>query len=730
MSILPHIPSHLLAAVRAVSGADVTPLLNTLNQPKAYANVPLPLVAQTAHPVKPRDIAYSIHVDAQPDNTAVQYDKSLSVARSILCPSCKGQPQTKCTGCKNRRAINHTTTYRFIIPAGTRHNTVLIAEGFGHADKHGVNGDFVITLKVRRDIDISKTIVVPPSDATKAEGYPLTYPRTILCPTCQGANIPCTECQNRVISQNHNLSVAVKTVLPQVLNQIPYGKGERSLIFDYPDQGHFHLATRSYGNLNLKVVIESPDQWDKQQPLIAFTNDEEINGPTYSLSLGNAMEGIFTFGGIGSGKTSGSLRLIAKALLRKGLGGLVLCVKKEEAGDWLNLCKKYNRLNDVIHITLDGPYVINALEYELASTGITENGVNLINTLTEIGGGQKSEGGSNEEWKQASKQLLRNVLDLLTLAGEPVSFRNIHNVRVSLPRTLQTATSDTFLAACYAHSLLLRATGAKHSDIQKDDLELVKHYLFNEWPSKEKMQTGITMMLTGIMDSFTRGQFAALFTQWGDERKKTISVTPDLALEGAIIIVDLPVATLGHAGRLGNILWKYLYQQAADRRGSGHKPSFCYADEYQKVFSIRDVDFQTTCRSLGIINISATQNIPNLMGTIGSEHHVNSLLGNYNTMIFHSNDEPKTNAWASELFGKIKKVTGSSSQRSKDQRDKVQISTTTNKGDAPAVEPTDFYKLKMGGKPHCTTEAYFFNKAISYKSGRSYAKLTIPQTFL
>ena len=71
-------------------------------------------------------------------------------------------------------------------------------------------------------------------------------------------------------------------------------------------------------------------QYDLDTVLYHFNGKEPF-------TIRNACEGIQIFGGIGSGKTSGSGASLAKSFLRNGMGGLVLCAKKDEVDTW----KKY-----------------------------------------------------------------------------------------------------------------------------------------------------------------------------------------------------------------------------------------------------------------------------------------------------------------------------------------------------------------------------------------------------
>ena len=56
---------------------------------------------------------------------------------------------------------------------------------------------------------------------------------------------------------------------------------------------------------------------------------------TDSFTLRDACQGVHVFGGIGSGKTTGSGQALAAAFLRAGMGGLVLAAKPDEVDRWV-----------------------------------------------------------------------------------------------------------------------------------------------------------------------------------------------------------------------------------------------------------------------------------------------------------------------------------------------------------------------------------------------------------
>jgi hypothetical protein len=52
------------------------------------------------------------------------------------------------------------------------------------------------------------------------------------------------------------------------------------------------------------------------------------------FTVADAQTGVAVFGATGSGKTTGPGQLLARAYLREGMGGLVLCAKADERPQW------------------------------------------------------------------------------------------------------------------------------------------------------------------------------------------------------------------------------------------------------------------------------------------------------------------------------------------------------------------------------------------------------------
>ena len=160
------------------------------------------------------------------------------------------------------------------------------------------------------------------------------------------------------------------------------------------------------------------------------------------------------FGGIGSGKTSGSGRLIAESYLRVGMGGLVLCTKPEEAQLWKDYAKRTNRTDDLIIFDQSGSYGFDFLRYEMKRPGrgggYTDNVVRLFTNIAESVQGGKLGQGENAYWLMAMQQLLRNAVDLLYTAKGEISVPLLLQIIQDAPRSIE----ETFTKEWQERSLV------------------------------------------------------------------------------------------------------------------------------------------------------------------------------------------------------------------------------------------------------------------------------------
>lgn len=138
----------------------------------------------------------------------------------------------------------------------------------------------------------------------------------------------------------------------------------------------------------------------------------------------DAVRGLQIFGGIGSGKSTGSGREIALSFLRNGYSGIVLTGKIDEKDAWVDYARETGRLNDIVIFEPGGKYKFNFLEYELnrdgtSGGGHTDNIVSLFLSIVKMGNRLDGSGdtvGKEPFWILAMERCLKAAVDLLKLA--------------------------------------------------------------------------------------------------------------------------------------------------------------------------------------------------------------------------------------------------------------------------------------------------------------------------
>ena len=246
-------------------------------------------------------------------------------------------------------------------------------------------------------------------------------------------------------------------------------------------------------------------------------------------------------------------------------------------------------------------------------------------------------------------------------------------------------------------------------------------YWLKEFPSlSPETRSSIVIHFTSMANSFLRGALSQLFSPEKSVQKTRLD--PELTHAGKIIILNLPVKLFNEIGQFAQVLYKHVWQRATERRdpdAPGQQPVFLWADEAQFFVNSNDMMFQTTARSAQAATVYLTQNISNYYAIMSGEKgkaETDSLLGNFQTKIFHANGDSVTNAWAADLIGKAweYRIDHSSSVSSRENTDTSSSQSSSYKETfSHQVLPKDFTVLKKGGEG-----ADFWVQGIIFQGGR------------
>ncbi len=178
----------------------------------------------------------------------------------------------------------------------------------------------------------------------------------------------------------------------------------------------------------------------KSVPLPRFHPATRIRelGDEEAFTIADAVTGVAGFGATGSGKTSGTGRFLALGYLGSDaeMGGIVLCAKPTEKGQWLDWAAEAGRSKDVKVFDVSGLQRFNFLDWESAQGsaggGLTINVVALLEEIITALEPEKG-GGDSEFWRDALHQLLTNAVELVLLAGYELSLSTLRDIVRSAP---------------------------------------------------------------------------------------------------------------------------------------------------------------------------------------------------------------------------------------------------------------------------------------------------------
>ena len=444
----------------------------------------------------------------------------------------------------------------------------------------------------------------------------------------------------------------------------------------------------------------------------------------------DACTGVMVFGMTGSGKSSGPLHKIANKFLTLNFGGVVFCAKPDECDTWIKYAKEAHREDDLLFLS---KLTFNYLDHESRRSGRgggqIENLVNLYLEIVNMGKDKRNSGSGNDEyWNNAVKQLLRNTMTILQMAGESINIENIYRMVISAP----SANGNTAEESSYCTDLM--ALSIPEHLRQTPEFEIARTFFLEEFAHlDERTRSNTVSSFSVTADSMQRGELARCFSA----PESTLHLE-DIYRNHKILIVDYDQKSWGRMGQYAAGIIKYCFEMMIERRedisNNDAPPVFLWADECQFFSLDYDQKFQTTARSSRTLTVYATQNLGNLYDGYGKEK-ASSLLGNLGTKFFCQNGEFETNEWASKSIGqeiilRKNKTYGDSKSSSMKGDDNKSLSFSEGYSEQKdyRVDPADFSTLQTGGpRGQCKVGFIFWQSGRILNNGSVYVRSTIEQ---
>jgi hypothetical protein len=243
--------------------------------------------------------------------------------------------------------------------------------------------------------------------------------------------------------------------------------------------------------------------------------------------------------------------------------------------------------------------------------------------------------------------------------------------------------------------------------------------------------------VTFAMDILNRGVLRSLLCNG-------TTVTPEMVLDGKIIVMGMPIHEWNDVGQLFQTIWKLSFMRAMGRRDVrlNSRPVFLYSDEAQKfIIPHHDPAFQATCRAQRVAVVLLSQNIAGYVANLASgdkgKAEADALLACLNTHVFHNNGDSGTNEWAANRIGKCYQYLINTHENPSESdilsvmagNGSSSMSSSTNQVMDFDLQPAEFSRLRTGGpENNWVVDAIMFRANALFKStGKTWLPITMSQ---
>lgn len=348
------------------------------------------------------------------------------------------------------------------------------------------------------------------------------------------------------------------------------------------------------------------------------------------------------FGQSGSGKTVCVLNALADGLIgsEPACSGLILDPKGDYRRKIEALCERHGRSSDLLVLDPSdqartirwNPFDSDDDELELASR--------FAATLQTLG--MKNE--QDSYWIDSARTFIRHAIALLRNTDEealPPSFANI----LRLAATSVAGDKPGIAPGSLAEQRIARVAGDDDSGVMAVD------YFIDSWATlAERTRSVVQSQIVNMIDPFLMKPYREVFSG------RSMVRMADIVEQGKLLYVYMPIADKEAMAKTVCTLLKLEFFREVLKRPDKTRPSFFLCDEFQSFFTVGagkgDADFFERSRQSRHANIVATQNLPALLKQAGTVPvAVENLLGHCAVKIFLRNTDPKTNEYASKLFG-------------------------------------------------------------------------------
>lgn len=378
--------------------------------------------------------------------------------------------------------------------------------------------------------------------------------------------------------------------------------------------------------INKDKKVRSKEQKNSIQLGIDCSNEEKV-----AIEDTGLFQNILVTGSIGSGKTTGAISNIVDGLIEKQISGLILDVKGEYINTVKKIAKKYDRLSDIVEISLNGSFIYNPLDKpNISSTELAHNLKKILTLLSE-------NNLSDSFWIDKTEAYIKNFIDMIRIYSDYVSFMEIHKL-VSDDSYLNSKISivkDMLLKNNYSDKIIFEVTMALNN-------------ILNEYLKLDTRTAGIIKAeITRITNMFATDY---MINQRFDKKSDDINF-----LNNKIYVLSINIAQYTKLAKVISTYLKLDFQKQILSQNKEYKPTFFICDEYQEFANVEDAHFFSLSREYKCINVVSVQSYTSIINALRQESSAKVIIQNLVNKIWFRNDDTYTVQEIIKQIGKTDK---------------------------------------------------------------------------
>lgn len=368
------------------------------------------------------------------------------------------------------------------------------------------------------------------------------------------------------------------------------------------------------------------------------------------LNKNGLFQNILITGSIGSGKTSSAITNILDYLLKNNIYGLILDVKGNYIDIVKSVARKYNKLENIVTISLSDDFSYNPLDKPNVSAIEIAHGLRKVLTLL------SDKNNSDSYWLDKVEMYLKDFIVIIRTYNEYPTFFEIHKL----------VTNKDYLNSKLNNIENL----ARFSDYKLFEINSSLSNIKNEFLSLDDRTSSI------IRSEITR--LTDIFSSEYIINKKFCSKSDNLNFNSNNIYV-LSI-NISENRKLSKIISTYLKLDSQNQILNNNKiPVFFICDEYQEFCNSEDSHFFSLSREYKSINVVSMQSYTSLINNLNNINSAKVIIQNFVNKIWFRNDDVFTVEEIIKQLGKEEKERISTSFNESSKETKYSLFTNSFK---------------------------------------------------